>query len=146
MIAGNLGGPYAFTGFPLGERCGSYYIPAELSQCMSIPSRGANPAGAWAYIRSQLTEEAQLRYGAGLPVNCAALLSLAHSQLEDEGDISLLTGLLERTDAARTWDDDALREIILECGGKYLAGECTAAEAASEIQSRAGLYLAEQYG
>ena len=72
------------------------------------------------------------------------------SELENESD-----GLITEADAAKfldvllglevfIYDDDTISEIVLEEASPYFMGEKSAASVAELINSRVGLYLAEQ--
>ena len=55
-------------------------------------------------------------------------------------------GLLENTRGADRCSDSQVRDIILECGQAYLAGDKSLEETVELIQSRASIYVSEQYG
>ena len=145
VIHDNLGGDYVFVGFPLGQLSGSYYsIPAGC-QGMAILKHGKNKAGAWEYIRSRLSMSAQSKFSSELPVIQKALTRSAESVLDADA-MKKLDGLLEGTRSAAAYADKPLRDIIMSEGEAFLAGAQTAENAAVRIQSRAGIYLSEQYG
>jgi hypothetical protein len=62
------------------------------------------------------------------------------------GATKKLDGLLTGTRSAAAYADKPLRDIIMSEGEAFLAGAQTAENAAARIQSRAGIYLSEQYG
>jgi len=132
-----------FVGFPGGEGSGSYYDNFGIR--MAIPRRSACKDGAWAFIRSQFTTERQMedKFG-GMPVTVDAMHRLAAGLSSEE--LQILDELLAHTTKAVMNGDDVLRGIILDGGQAFLSGDKSAGEAAALIQSRAAIYLAEQYG
>ena len=133
--------PYVFVGFPTGDDNGSYYTLEGV--CMAIPRNAANKEGAWAYLRSRLLPAAQreLRF----PVHLDTLLSVAGKDLSAD-EINQLLDLLEHTGFAENVADEPLRQMVLECGLAYLHGEKTLDETIATLQSRASIYMSEQYG
>lgn len=143
-IRENFGEPYVFVGFPIGKDAGNFYANGY-SGCMAIPKASRNKAGAWAFMRSQLVEAAQTGIKYALPVNLDALMREAEAVLSED-ELLLLEDLLSSTKYTENYSDSAIRDIIMECGKAYLAGDKTADETAAMIQSKASIYLAEQYG
>lgn len=142
-IRENFGEPYVFVGFPLEGSSGSFYSNTT-GRSMAIPTASRNKAGAWAYIRAQLVESAQQRLNWDLPVNLAALRRMAEAELTNDA-CDLLMQLLNNTKYAENYSDSIVQNIILECGQAYLAGDKTLEDTVASIQSRASIYLAEQY-
>ena len=66
-------------------------------------------------------------------------------ELLGESDAAQFYALLE-TITVRTGQDRALEDILCEEAAGYFAGSISAEQAAQNIQSRAGIYLQEQYG
>lgn len=132
-----------FVGFPGGEGSGSYYDNVGIR--MAIPAASRNKEGAWAFIRSQFTTERQMedKMG-GMAVTLEALHRTAAELSQEE--LQLLDDLLSRTTKAVMNGDETLRSIISDGGMAFLNGDKTAGEAAALIQSRASIYLAEQFG
>lgn len=143
-IRENFGEPYVFVGFPLDGGHGSFYSNTT-GRSMAIPTASRNKDGAWAYIRAQLIESAQQRIKWDLPVNLAALRRMAEAELTDD-ECTQLIQLLNDTKYAENSSDSVARDIIMECGRAYLAGDKTLEETVNLIQSRVSIYLAEQYG
>lgn len=147
-IRNNIGGEIAFVGFPDGGDGFHYYsVPNNTGLTMAIPTNSQNKEGAWAFIKERISLETQLNLNSveGMPVNYDALKRLAETNAKPE-DRELLYDLLNRTKYAKGFADDGLREIIISSGQGYLAGEKTLEETVSLIQSRASIYVAEQYG
>lgn len=143
------GEPCVFVGFPNGGDGFSYYANGGIS--MAIPVQSQNKEGAWALIRERLSSERQMEkdaygeYSCGLPATDAALRRRAEAELSEE-DAAKLYALMESIQYAETFSSRPLRTIIREVGETYLAGDKTLDEAADLIQSRASLWVAEQYG
>ena len=144
IIEDNFGEPYVFTGFPIGQGGGSFYVNGDYGS-MAIPKTSNNKAGAWEFIRSQLIETAQMDIEYNLPVNIFALNRMAEKSLSESEKLSLIN-LLYNTKYTENYSDSTIRDIILECGRAYLAGDKTVEETALAIQSKVSIYLAEQYG
>lgn len=144
VIRSNFGEPYVFVGFPVGQGSGSYYSAGNYGR-MAIPATSRNKDGAWAFIRSQLVERAQSSLPYTLPVNRNVLMRKAEACLAED-ELALFEKLLNDTKYTENYTDSAIRDIILECGRAYLAGDKTVDETVSIIQSKASIYLSEQYG
>lgn len=141
-IADNFGEDFTFVGFPTGGEGSSYFSCVDGS-CMAIPVNAANKEGAWALIKDRLSLTSQLHTDE-LPVNAEALERAASSL--DDSELSKLNSLLENTKNAKICCDEDLKQIILSVGQAYLAGDKSLDEAVSLIQSKASVYMAEQYG
>lgn len=134
---------FVFVGTPNGGDgfhsygCGDY--------AMAIPVRSGNKVGAWSFIRDRLSMERQvslselpvIREAIGLSSYYNAATDYAKEQLEK---------LMDATKYAAGYSDFYVWEIIQEVGGAYLAGDKSLDEAVDLIQSRASLWVAEQYG
>lgn len=149
VLPGLFGEPLVCVGFPDGGDGYSYYSleNAYSGIAMAIPAGSGNKDGAWAYIRSRLSLDRQLNLGdsADLPVNREALGRLAETMLSGEAR-TLLDELLSRTKYAQVFSDQALLDIIISCGESYLSGSKSLEEAVALLQSRASLYVGEQFG
>lgn len=145
------GEPCVFVGFPNGGGGFSYYANSGLGVAMAVPVQSRNKEGAWALIRERLSSEHQLEKGAGgyyacgLPVIDAVMRRRVEAELTEE-DAAKLYALMESIQYAETFSARPLHTIIQEAGQAYLAGDKTLDEAVALIQSRAGLWGAEQYG
>lgn len=145
------GEPCVFVGFPNGDSGFSCYGNSGLGVAMAIPVGSKNKEGAWAFIRERLSSEHQMEkndhgdYSCGLPVIGAALRHRAEAELSRE-DAAKLYALMESIQYAETFSARPLHTIIREVGEAYLSGDKSLDEAVDLIQSRAGLWVAEQYG
>ena len=143
-IRTNFGEDFSFVGFPTGEEGLSYYEP-YYNGSMAIPANSSNAEGAWAYIRSLLSPEHQNSLDYSLPVELSAFSRKAEKSLEPELAEKLLD-LAGDTTAAKRCSDQQISDIIIKAGQAYLFGDKTLQETVDDIQSRALIYMAEQYG
>lgn len=139
-----FGEPCVFVGFPDGGS-GFSCFNCDYGGSMAIPANSSNKEGAWAYIKEQLSMDKQMDIEYCLPVNRQALLRMAEEELSGE-QVERFMGLLENTRGADRCSDSQVRDIILECGQAYLAGDKSLEETVELIQSRASIYVSEQYG
>lgn len=143
VMPGVYGDDPVFVGFPDGDMGCSYYI---CGLGYAIPAQSSNKDGTWAYIKHMLSVEAQRYVTAGLPV----ILKAFELALED-GDVSedmqrKALELLERTKYAESVQDSGLKEIITDSCRNYFDGTATLDDTVDIIQSRASVYMSEQYG
>lgn len=143
VMPGVYGDEPVFVGFPDGDMGCSYYI---CGLGYAIPAQSSNKEGAWAYIKHMLSVEAQRYVTSGLPV----ILEAFELALED-GDVSedmqrKALDLLERTKYAESVHDAGLKEIITDSCRNYFDGTATLDDTVDIIQSRASVYMSEQYG
>lgn len=143
VMPGVYGDDPVFVGFPDGDMGCSYYI---CGLGYAIPAQSSNKEGAWAYIKHMLSVEAQRYVTAGLPV----ILKAFELALED-GDVSedmqrKALELLERTKYAESVQDSGLKDIITDSCRNYFDGTATLDDTVDIIQSRASVYMSEQYG
>lgn len=132
-----------FVGFPDGDMGCSYYI---CGLGYAIPAQSSNKEGAWAYIKHMLSVEAQRYVTAGLPVILEAFeLALEDGDVSEEMQRKALE-LLERTKYAESVHDAGLKEIITDSCQNYFDGTATLDDTVDIIQSRASVYMSEQYG
>lgn len=140
----NLGEPITYVGFPTGGK-GFHYFSYSHNGSMAIPANSENKEGAWAYIKNRLSMETQSNNTYALPVNKQALLRDAEMKL-DASQTNQLLNLLENTTSASRCSNKPIKEIILESGQDYLAGIKSLEETIDIIQTKASIYLSEQYG
>ena len=149
-IKSNYGGEnISYIGFPGdGTNNGSFFSRSDQDVMLAIPIGAKNKAAAWELVRYTLTPTWQAS-APGLPLRME-ILEKQVSALENESD-----GLITEADAAKfldvllgsevfIYDDDTISEIVLEEASPYFMGEKSAASVAELIDSRVGLYLAEQ--
>lgn len=145
------------VGWPNGGEGIHYYcLPNDFKACytMAIPANSTNKSGAWGVIKYILSEPQQRKFTipdesgytrSGMPVIYDVVESYNRQNFTDE-QCELFFDLMERTHCTLAYKDESLRQIIMEVGQRYLAGDITAAAAARQIQSRISIYMAEQYG
>ena len=145
-------GECSFVGYPDGKDGIHYYqLPNDYEHCMAaaIPSNSLNKEGAWYFIKMLFSRSSQLNiantFGTGMPV-IYDILKETSEYAANERDCSKLYDLLERTKYAELYGDDTLREIIIDSSQAYLAGKKTLEETVQLIQSKANLYISEQFG
>lgn len=149
-IKSNYGGEnISYIGFPGdGTKHGSFFSRSDQDVMLAIPIGAKHKAAAWELVRYTLTATWQAS-APGLPLRMD-ILEKQVSALENESD-----GLFTEADAAKfldvllgsevfIYDDDTISEIVLEEASPYFMGEKSAASVAEVINSRVGLYLAEQ--
>ena len=134
--------PFVFVGFPTGDDMGSYFTMEGCA--MAIPAAAANPEAAWAFLRSRmLPREQDRKY---FPVNWQSAQKLLRETDSAQEDLALLSDLLDHSGFAENIADEALRDIVMDCGMAYLHGEKTLDETIALLQDRASIYMAERYG
>lgn len=143
---------YCFVGFPTDEGNGSTF---DLNLRLGISSQSKFKEGAWAFVRSTMSNENQQNTGF-LPV----VQSVMDSQIElglkgelvdidsgkiklNQSDVDKLKALIKGT-TELSGRNETIYAIIREEAEAYFAGDKTAEECASLIQNRASIYLAEQ--
>lgn len=142
VMPGVYGDEPVFVGFPDGDMGCSYYI---CGLGYAIPAQSSNKEGAWAYIKHMLSVEAQRYVTAGLPVILEAFeLALEDGDVSEEMQCKALE-LLERTKYAESVHDAGLKEIITDSCQNYFDGTATLDDTVDIIQSRASVYMSEQY-
>lgn len=138
----------SYVGFPngaTGYHCYSSFPGYGLS--MAIPANSQSKDGAWAFIKEQLSLDAQLNLGeiSALPVNYEALMRLAEASSTEAG-CNALYDLLNKTKYAEIFADKELQGIIVSNSQNYISGDKSLEETIGLIQSKASIYVAEQYG
>lgn len=153
---------YCLCGFPGAEGNGHYFarVGQNIREFMSDPSSSVSMGimatsqhkeAAWSFLRILL----QHNNGTGIPVLSARLDELLASLVTDEKvrgyqsftaeDAEKIRTLVYETDKT-VREDQQLLELISSVIHDYLAGRYSAEEAASNLQKRASIYLAEQSG
>ena len=141
-------GNYTFVGLP---EVGNVIVP-ELSLGMSAQS--AHKEQCWQFMREFLLKDSP--YNSGIPLRRDGVKQQMANELEamkeypeaHPGRAEAMADFLAVLENANTlYQNDApLWSIISEEVNKFYAGQSTAEEVARAIQSRAGIYLAEQSG
>lgn len=157
------GAGYVLAGWPSPDG-GTAFIQSDLT--FAVAADAANPDGCWAFLRTLLTEESQRALtaeGMALPLR-RDLLAEQAAQAADldpqvldyymqtygvtEEDIRAAVDravqAIETASAAASDDSWTVAGIVSEEAAGYFAGQGTIDEAVQAVQSRVGLYLAEQ--
>ena len=139
---------YTYAGFPAQSGSGSAY---QVLSSLGLGQQCSDPDGAKAFFEFCFSYSQD----GALPASFQRLQSeLAAYRAADsdggertvsEADAAQFYALLE-TITVRTGQDRALEDILCEEAAGYFAGSISAEQAAQNIQSRAGIYLQEQYG
>lgn len=165
-----FGGNAQFVGFPANSGNGVGIRPwAQLG----MSSSSVNKNGVWEFFKFLLSDPVQLNAGifGGLPSVSSCYTKMQSNMISHaiekvpsaygvslEGPVHFLGIEVNKTEMTQTMNtlidradcimsyETAILDIILLCAEPYFAGEKTAEEAAAATQSRASIYLAEQYG
>ena len=143
-----------YIGWPTVDgSCGSV---VNLSGTISAFATTGSPEGCWAFIQYVVTHASDAAFaGFGSPLyrpllqkavgewNADPLIAPEIRVTEED-----LTVYLDAVNAApaMAFTDESVMQIIQEECAPLLRGEGTAEDAARRIQSRASLYMTEQYG
>lgn len=162
-----FGGEAQFVGFPTNTGSGVTLLP-EMRLGMSSSSTRQN--GVWEFYKFLLQKDNQSRLYGCFPIRSDMLdwclenwAAFARENLpgvtgcSPNGDIHIkpdsirpdmedfIRGLVTRADCLCPCDREVL-DIVMDSAGAFFSGDKSAEDAAALIQSRVGLYLAEQYG
>lgn len=142
------GGVFSTIGWPTPDgSCGS---SAVLHDPVLILNQSENADGCWEFIRFTLLNASTAPGGHGLPVYLPALSSLLESAQDPALEAPLSAGqadqLLKLAEALETdgVTDTTLLRIVTQESAALLNGDKGAEEVARAIQSKAGIYMAEQ--
>lgn len=146
----NYGGELNYIGLPGQKGGGSYISPAGL--CFSMLSTSRHKEAAWDLIRQALLPACQDKLAPfGFPVVANSLDAVIESAVEDdetaftEADAEKLKELLKSIDIV-FYQDRGLKALMAQDLDSFFAGQYSLDEALDLIQSKANIYLAEQYG
>lgn len=143
------GAGYTYAGYPVGSGGSAYLVLTSLGVSASCRDMG----GAKALLEYCFSCEQE----SGLPANMDALRKeFAQYKLGNRTDWYGNPETISDADEAKFMEllnsitvlegmDKPLEDILCEEADAYFAGGCTAQQAAKNIQSRASLYLQEQY-
>lgn len=159
-----------FIGFPTDSGTGIAVNPcAEFA----MSSASANKSGVWEFFEFLLSDRVQLNKGMfdGLPAVKSAFEKSIDSQIataikttpgaygaSSEGPVQIVGAEVDEAAMRETIDylvanadcvadcDETVLNIVLSCAEPFFMGNKTAESAAQDIQSKLGVYLAEQYG
>ena len=141
---------YTYAGFPVESGSGSAYnILTSLGlgpQCRDLDGAKAFFAFCFSYQQENKIPANSSLLRAEMDDFLAGNRTDWYGEVEvlDESDAAQFYALLE-TITVRTGQDRALEDILCEEAAGYFAGSISAEQAAQNIQSRAGIYLQEQY-
>ena len=156
-------------GYPTSQGNGALL---NIYNAMAISARCADPAGAWSFVKTMLSDDVQDNVWS-LPVGKKAFDKVLEAAMERDSYVDVTTGetvyidstgyignteypmgelTQEQADAFRAYVDGAgiagtydtdIMEIITDEAGAYFAGDKTAEEVAKLIQNRVSIYLGE---
>lgn len=163
----DMDGDYAIAGFPDTEGTGSYFVPLSdihrsgyggtmgLNTRVGIMASGEHKDAAWRFIKTLILNEKKDTISSGIPVTKAGFEECLELSISSETDEYLNAEEFSATDAEKLREqvygtekicirDETLLDAIRAEVEAFLSGKGTAEECAAQIQSRAGIYLAEQ--
>lgn len=140
---------FEYIGFPSAD--GGVNLFSGLVGPMSIMASSENKEAAWQFIRVFFTPQLQNNEIClfGIPVIESCLDDYLKRRMEQDetitqADVDKYKALVMSCQGFT--EGGAVYDIALEEVNKYLGGGKTAEDAAKSIQSRVGIYLAEQFG
>ena len=161
-------GEYTVAGFPETESTGSYFLKLGSSPNAWRGTTGENTRlgimaasdkqpGAWRFLRTLMEGSEQVGLNNGIPVFKAAfereLADAITDEHDDRFDIDIFTAEDAETLRQQVYGttkmvnaDEELMRILRDEINRYFSGQVTAQDAAKIIQSRASIYVSEQYG
>ncbi len=161
-------GDYVIAGFPETEGTGSYFLKLGTSPNewrgtvgentrIGIMAASAHQEGAWRFVRTLMDGSEIIGLGNGIPVLKTTFEKMLEREISDDFDERFQISYFTAADAEQLREqvygttklvipDEALIRLMREEISRYYAGQLSAAEAAAAIQSRARLYVSEQYG
>lgn len=141
-----------FMGAPAGESSNGSAFSIEIKAAISATSDKKDIA--WQFLQTSFSTKLPIDFG--LPTSTARLDAYFeqayNGELNSYGEITLTPYLKEQLyeTCANTrnikYRYSAILEIVTEEAAKFFNGQVTAEEAAKATQSRATIYVAEQYG
>lgn len=146
----------SFIGWPSAN--GKNGADVHLYDPVAILSNSGNVDGCWAFVKYVLTSPTERALPVYMP-QLQRMLDTAktqgvYSKLSapcadpiklNDADVEKLTGLITSIENTAIYDE-ALFNIVQAEFNAYMGSSATAEEAAARIQSRASIYVAEQYG
>ena len=161
-------GEYVVAGFPETQGTGSYYLKLGSSPNpwrgtigentrIGILAASGRQEGAWRFVRTLMEGSDDFTLSRGIPVFKAAFERALEAEISDDFDERFQIGYLSAENAEElrrqvygttklVVPDEALIRLMREEIKRYHDGQLSAAEAAAAIQSRAKIYVSEQYG
>lgn len=161
-------GEYVVAGFPETQGTGSYFLKLGSSPNawrgtsgentrIGIMAASGNQTGAWRFVRAMMEGASDMDLRMGIPVFKESFERALADQISDDFDERFQIGYLTAENAEELRQqvfnttklvdtDEGLIRILKDEINRYFGGQVTADEAAKTIQSRASIYVSEQYG
>lgn len=133
-------------GYPGAEGNG---MCLTFQQCMSITASAKHPDAAWQFLRMFLSDDVQKETHIFTPIREDVYQELENNTVKNNPDEATQEEYAEAiampydAGCVMVYDDPAM-EIALEEAAAFFAGDKTAEDTASVIQSRVSIYLGEQ--
>lgn len=161
-------GEYVVAGFPETQGTGSYFLKLGSSPNawrstsgentrIGIMAASGNQAGAWRFVRTLMEGASDIDLSMGIPVFKKSFERALADRISDDFDerfqISYMTA--ENAEELRQQvynttklvdTDEGMIRILRDEINRYFGGQISAEDAANAIQSKASIYVSEQYG
>lgn len=161
-------GDYVVAGFPETQGTGSYYLKLGSSPNawrgtmgentrIGIMAASSKQAGAWRFVRMLMEGADEISLSQGIPVFKQSFERALDTRISDDFDERFQIGYLNAENAEELRQqvysttklvdtDEGLIRILRDEISRYYGGQVTGEEAAKAIQSRASIYVSEQFG
>lgn len=161
-------GDYVVAGFPETQGTGSYYLKLGSSPNawrgtmgentrIGIMAASGKQAGAWRFVRMLMEGADEISLSQGIPVFKQSFERALDKRISDDFDERFQIGYLNAENAEELRQqvysttklvdtDEGLIRILRDEISRYYGGQVTGEEAAKAIQSRASIYVSEQFG
>lgn len=161
-------GDYVVAGFPETQGTGSYYLKLGSSPNawrgtmgentrIGIMAASGKQAGAWRFVRMLMEGADEISLSQGIPVFKQSFERALDTRISDDFDDRFQIGYLNAENAEELRQqvysttklvdtDEGLIRILRDEISRYYGGQVTGEEAAKAIQSRASIYVSEQFG
>lgn len=161
-------GDYVVAGFPETQGTGSYYLKLGSSPNawrgtmgentrIGIMAASGKQAGAWRFVRMLMEGADEISLSQGIPVFKQSFERAPDTRISDDFDERFQIGYLNAENAEELRQqvysttklvdtDEGLIRILRDEISRYYGGQVTGEEAAKAIQSRASIYVSEQFG
>lgn len=161
-------GDYVVAGFPETQGTGSYYLKLGSSPNawrgtmgentrIGIMAASGKQAGAWRFVRMLMEGADEISLSQGIPVFKQSFERALDTRISDDFDERFQIGYLNAENAEELRQqvysttklvdtDEGLIRILRDEISRYYGGQVTREEAAKAIQSRASIYVSEQFG
>lgn len=148
------GGNLNAIGFPNDD--GVYHLILPASR-IGMSATGEHRDGAWEFLKSLLLEKQQ-DSSYYLPLRKESFEKVAAAAIKGDSiwswvyfgeiiqaEVDIVRGLMETASFCQN-ENDTVSEIVFDEAAAYFAGQRSAEDTAAMIQSRAQIYVSEQYG